>query len=155
MTVAGVVNAVGGMLGVVGPVDFSLSPGVIAASGCGSRFPLFGTAVLLFLASFSPAVLAAADAIPSVVVGGILVYALSGQIAAGLNAVFVGHAFEFEDGLVIGLPLLAGTVAAILPRAVIAQFPPLMRSVAGNGFVVGIVAVLLLDRLFRGAAGNA
>ena len=149
MTVTGIVNAAAGLLGVIGPVDFSLSPGVVAASGCGSRFPLIPAAGLLLVASFSPAVLGVAGAIPPAVVGGILVYTLSGQVAAGLTAAFVGRTFTFEDGLVIGLPLLAGTVTAILPPAAVAEFPDTLRSVAGNGFVVGVVAVLILDRLFR------
>lgn len=36
-----------------------------------------------------------------------------------------------------------------LPPAAVAEFPANLRSVAGNGFVVGVVAVLILDRIFR------
>jgi xanthine/uracil permease len=152
MTVTGLINAAAGLLGVIGPVDYSLSPGVIATSGCGSRFPLLPAAGLLLLASFSPAVLGVAGAIPPVVVGGIMVYTLSGQVAAGLTTAFAGGTFTFEDGLVIGLPLLAGTVTALLPAAAVAEFPATLRAVAGNGFVVGVMAVLILDRIFRGPA---
>jgi xanthine/uracil permease len=148
MTVAGLVNAVAGFLGVIGPVDYSLSPGVIAASGSGSRFPLVPAAGLLILASLSPALLGAAGAIPPAVVGGILVYTLAGQVAAGMNVAFGSGRFEFEDGLAIGLPVLAGTVTALLPPEAISGIPPVVRSVAGNGFVIGVVSVLLLDRLF-------
>jgi xanthine/uracil permease len=155
MMVTGAVNAVAGVLGTIGPVDFSLSPGVIAASGCGSRRPLIPAAGFLLLASFSPALLGLAGAIPQTVVGALLLYTLSGQVAAGLGAAFAGGAFAFEDGLVIGLPLLAGTVTSLLPAAALAEFPAVVRSVAGNGFVVGVVAVLLLDRLFRRASSRA
>ena len=153
--VTGAVNAVAGVLGTIGPVDFSLSPGVIAASGCGSRRPLIPAAGFLLLASFSPALLGLAGAIPQTVVGALLLYTLSGQVAAGLGAAFAGGAFAFEDGLVIGLPLLAGTVTSLLPAAALAEFPAVVRSVAGNGFVVGVVAVLLLDRLFLRASSRA
>jgi xanthine/uracil permease len=149
MTVAGVTNFVAGMLGVIGPVDYSLSPGVIAATGSGSRYPLMPAAILLALASFSPAILAVVGTIPPAVVGGILVYTLSGQVAAGMAAAFAGGTFSFEDGLVIGLPLLAGTVAAFLPPAAFEGVPAAARAIAGNGFVVGIVSVLILDRAFR------
>jgi uracil permease len=149
MTVTGIANALAGLLGVIGPVDFSLSPGVIAATGCGSRIPLIPAALLLLLMSFSPALLGAVSALPQTVVGCILVYTLSGQVAAGLSAAFGAGAFTFEDGLVIGLPLLAGTVVAHLPPAVVTGFPAIIRSVAGNGFVVGVVCVLVLDQLFR------
>jgi uracil permease len=149
MTVTGVVNAIAGLLGVIGPVDYSMSPGVIAASGCGSRLPLLPAGFILLLAACSPAILGIAGAVPPAVVGAILVYTLSGQIAAGLGAAFAGGAFSFEDGLVVGLPLMAGTVASILPPAVVAGFPELLRPVAGNGFVVGVVTVLAADRIFR------
>lgn len=149
MTVTGAVNALAGFLGVIGPVDYSLSPGVIAASGSGSRHPLLPAALLLLLASFSPALLGVAGAIPPAVVGAILVYTLSGQVAAGLNTAFGEGTFSFEDGLVIGFPLLAGTATSILPVEVVAEIPAVLRAVAGNGFVVGVVSVLFLDRLFR------
>jgi len=149
MTVAGVVNVLSGFLGVIGPVDFSLSPGVIVATGCGSRYPLIPAALLLFAASFSPLLLGVAGAIPPTVIASVLLYTLSGQAAAGFGLAFGGGVFTFEDGLVLGLPLLAGTVVAHFPPAVVAAFPPILRSVAGNGFVVGVVAVLVLDQLFR------
>lgn len=155
MTVTGAVNAAAGLLGTIGPVDYSLSPGVIAASGCGSRFPLLPAAGLLLLASFSPAALGIAGAIPQTVVGAILVYSLSGQVAAGMSAAFASGAFAFEDGLVIGLPLIAGTVTALLPESALSEFTPVVRSVAGNGFVVGVVGVLLLDRIFRRPQASA
>lgn len=150
MTVTGIVNAAAGMLGVIGPVDYSLSPGVIAAAGCGSRLPLIPAAGFLLVASFSPAILGVAAAIPPTVVGGILVYTLAGQVAAGLTTVFAAGTFSFEDGLVIGFSLLAGTVTAILPSTALAEFPAFLHSIAGNGFVVGVVAALTLDRVFRG-----
>jgi xanthine/uracil permease len=151
MTVTGGVNAISGMFGVIGPVDYSLSPGVIAASGCGSRIPLIPAALILLLVSFSPATLGVAGMIPQVVVGCIMVYTLSGQIAAGLITAFSQKSFAFDDGIVIGLPILAGTVVAHLSPDVIALLPEAIRSVAGNGFVVGVILVLLLDRIFRRA----
>ena len=38
--ITGLANVVSGALGIVGPVDYSMSPGIIAATGCASRFPL-------------------------------------------------------------------------------------------------------------------
>lgn len=149
MTVTGVVNLLAGLLGVVGPVDYSLSPGVISASGCGSRFPLIPTSLAIVLLSFSPLALGAAGSVPDVVVGGTLVYALAGQIAAGMSTALARGTFAFEDGLVIGVPLVVGTVVANLPVSALAAMPPAIIPVAGNGFVVGVGAVLILDQLFQ------
>lgn len=73
------------------------------------------------------------------------------SVAAGLGSALGDGRFDFEDGLVIGLPLLAGTAASMLPAEAVASIPPLLRPVAGNGFVVGVVSALALDRLFRRA----
>jgi uracil permease len=54
-----------------------------------------------------------------------------------------------EDGLVIGGALLTGTLTAFMPQAVLSEFPAMLRTVVANGFVVGVVTVLLLDRLFH------
>lgn len=38
--IVGVTNVLSGMFGVIGPVDYSMSPGVISATGCASRYTL-------------------------------------------------------------------------------------------------------------------
>jgi len=55
--------------------------------------------------------------------------------------------FQMEDGLVMGLPLLLGTVVAFAPASWVAAFPQLLRPIAGTGFLVGVVAVLILERV--------
>ena len=82
----GLANLASGLFGVIGPVDFSMSPGVILSTGCASRFTLVLTAVLLVLLSFSPLVLGAVGSVPPVVVGSVLLYILTFQVGAGLGA---------------------------------------------------------------------
>ena len=144
----GLSNVLSGFLGVIGPVNFSLSPGVIAASGCASRITMIPTAVLLLLLSFSPIMIGFIATVPSVVIGAIMIYILASQIAAGLMTAFEAiHEFKLVDGLIIGLPLMLGTIIAFLPAAVLNDFPSILRPILGNGFVVGITAALVMDHL--------
>lgn len=84
------------------------------------------------------------------VVGCVLLYILTAQIAAGLSVALQGKAYQFEDGLVIGLPVLLGTIISFLPADVLGTFPVVLKPILGNGFVVGTVAAFLLDRaIFR------
>ncbi len=149
--VTGLANALAGFFGVIGPVDFSLSPGVVAASGCASRFSLLPTAAFLALLAFSPAAIDQIGLIPPVVIGCVLTYILCAQVAAGLTVLFSAEeGFTFEHGLTIALPLLLGTVIAFLPDGVLEQIPPLVRPILGNGFVVGVAAALVLEHgVFR------
>ncbi|OPX97390.1 MAG: putative purine permease YbbY [Syntrophorhabdus sp. PtaU1.Bin002] len=144
----GVANVVAGFFGVIGPVNYSLSPGVIAATGSASRFTLLPASMLLFLLSFSPFVVGLMGNIPPVVVGSILIYILSYQVAAGLIVAFQREkAFELRDGLVVGLPILLGTIVAFFPTSVLSGLPPALRPIVGNGFVVGVLSALVLEHV--------
>lgn len=149
--ITGLLNVASGLLGVIGPVNYSLSPGVITATGCASRITMFPTAALLLILSFSPATLGIIGNIPSVVIGGILIYVLSMQISAGLIMTFESPGgFTVTDGLIIGLPLLLSTVIAFMPAGVLETFPDVLRPVIGNGFVMGVVAALIMEHgLYR------
>ncbi|MBI5013933.1 MAG: purine/pyrimidine permease [Deltaproteobacteria bacterium] len=151
IAVTGLANALSGLLGVVGPVDYSLSPGVLASTRCASRFTLLPTALALFVLSVSPAAIGWVGAVPPVVVGGVLLYILGAQIATGLLVAFATEApFSFDGGLVIGFSVLLGSVFSLLPPATLDAMPVLLRPLLGNGFVVGVLAALALEHgIFR------
>ncbi|NLA31596.1 MAG: purine/pyrimidine permease [Methanomicrobiales archaeon] len=148
VAVTGLGNALAGLTGVIGPVNFSLSPGVIAATGCASRFALVPAGVALALMALSPLAIGGLASIPGPVIGVVLAYVMVAQIAAGLMLGQDSSAVRtFDEGLIVGVPLLLGTVVAFLPDAVAAGFPAIIRPLITNGFVVGIIVVLLLEHL--------
>ncbi|HEY3278398.1 MAG TPA: purine/pyrimidine permease [Syntrophorhabdaceae bacterium] len=148
LAVTGAANIASGVLGVVGPVNFSLSPGVIMASGCASRFALIPAAAGLVLLSFSPYVVALMGSISPVVIGAMLIYILCYQVAAGLIAAFGSEeTFTLESGLALGLPLLLGTIFSFMPPDAVHAFPPILRPLAGNGFVIGTITSLAMEHL--------
>ena len=148
VAVTGLGNVLAGLTGVIGPVNFSLSPGVIAATGCASRFALVPAAVGLGLLAASPLAIGYLASIPGPVIGVVLTYVMASQIAAGLVlAQEAGAVGAFDDGLIVGIPLLLGTVVAFLPPEVATGFPATVRPLLTNGFVVGIIVVLMLEHL--------
>ncbi|NLI69307.1 MAG: purine/pyrimidine permease [Firmicutes bacterium] len=151
----GALNTLAGFLGVIGPVNFSLSPGVILSSRCGSRFTLIPPAAALLVISFLPSAIAFLGRIPSAVVGGIMIYIMCSQIAAGMSMVIADEdKFKFENGLAIALPLMLSIIVSYLPQSVLNAFSPIARPIVGNGFVVGVVAVLIMEHLvFRDWGG--
>ena len=148
MTLTGLSNCLSGFLGVIGSVNYSISPGIVLSTGCASRFTLLPTAVVLILLSFSPAAIACMAAIPRLVIGCVLFYILANQVAAGLMVATAGRKiFSFKDGLGIGIPVLFGTVLSFLPAHVVAEFPEFLRPIVGNGFVMGVLASLLVEHV--------
>ncbi len=146
--ITGLANILAGFFGVIGPVNFSLSPGVLASTGCASRFTLIPAALLLCLISFSPAAIALLGNVPSVVIGCVLLFIMCSQFGAGLSILFESaEGFQIETGMIIGLPILLGTIIAFLPADILNAFPAVLRPILGNGFVVGISAALILEHL--------
>jgi xanthine/uracil permease len=150
ITFTGLANIAAGFFGVIGPVNFSLSPGVIMSTGCASRLTLLPAAAMVGLLAFFPLVIGFIGRVPSVVIGCVLSYILTSQIAAGLMVAFQGvdgERLRFDGGLIIGLPVLLGTVVAFLPAEVLATLPVVLKPILGNAFVVGVVTALVLEHL--------
>ena len=139
----GVMNVVAGGLGVIGPVNYSMSPGVIASSMCASRYTLIPAGAGLMLCAFVPSLIALLSAIPNTVIGVILLYLMGTQLAASFHMMTADKsASSFESGLVIGLPVMVALLFGVVPMGVI---PALLRPVVGNGFVMGVITVLILE----------
>jgi xanthine/uracil permease len=154
--VTGIANIASSFLGVIGQVNYSISLGVVLSSGCLSRWTLVPAAAILLALAFSPLAIAFLGNVPAVVIGASLIYVLSTQVAAGLMVLFgAARKVELQDGLVVGMPLLVAVVVAFLPADAVSTFPPLIRPVAGNSFVMGVLAVLFLEHiLFRQPAST-
>jgi xanthine/uracil permease len=150
ISLTGLANIASGFLGVIGPVNYSLSPGVIMSTGCASRFTLIPASVIMLLISFFPSATGFMGSVPSVVIGAVLCYVMTSQVSAGLIVAFKdvkGDGFKFENGLVIGLSILLGTMVAFFPVNVLNLIPPFLRPILGNGFIAGVVSALLLEHV--------
>ena len=148
LAITGLGNILAGCLGVIGPVNYSFSSGVIIASGCASRLPVAVAALAMILLAFVPGIIGIFSYIPAVVTGSLLFYTMCSQVAGGL--LMLGKSFRtdgMETGLLLGFSLMLGTLTAFLPGPVITGIPPLVRPLLTNGFVVGVAAALILEHL--------
>lgn len=151
----GLGNILSGVFGVLGPVNYSLSSGVILSSGCASRHPLIPAAAAMVALACIPAVIQAFAYIPPIVVGALLFYMLCSQISGGL-AVLGAYLvpFRYEAGIVIGMPVLLGTCIAFLPAQVAETIPLLWCPLFTNGFAVGVTAAIVLEKLLMPKKGT-
>ena len=144
----GVMNVVAGGLGIIGPVNYSMSPGVIASSMCASRFALIPSGAGFVVCAFVPSLIALLSAIPNTVIGVILLYLMGTQLAASFHMMTADNSVSsFDNGLIIGLPVMVALLFGIIPMDVM---PSLLRPVVGNGFVMGVITVIVLEHgVFR------
>ncbi len=142
----GVLNFVAGGLGVIGPVNYSLSPGVVAGSRCASRYTIMPAAILLIICGLIPQMVAVFAAIPDTIIGVILLYLMGTQLAAAFHVMVVErNVLTFNDGLIIGLPVMIALLFAIIPAEVV---PQILRPIVQNGFVMGVITVILMEHIF-------
>ena len=148
--ITGLANLSAGLMGVIGPVNFSISPGIILSTGCASRFALIPAAVIMFILAFLPRVTGAMGSIPPVVVGAVLAYLMAVQIASGLLVAFKDaevKGFGIEKGMVIGISIFLGTIVTFLPDTVTESISPVLRPVLANGFVAGVTSAILMEQI--------
>ena len=141
----GIFNIIAGGIGIIGPVNFSMSPGVIASSSCASRYALIPAGAGLVICAFIPQLIAVMSAIPDTVIGVILLYLMGTQLAAAFHMISTtDSAKTFDQGLIIGLPIMVALLFGIIPMQVI---PSMLRPLIGNGFVMGVLTVIILEHV--------
>jgi len=152
VTVQGLTNLAAGAVGVIGPVSFSLSAGVIAATGCAARLTLVPAGLGLLFCSFFPEAVLIFSHLPGAVMGALMLYLMSAQLASGLTLLVSEKSVQtFNDGLTVGLPLMLGLIVAFAPAGAFEGFPDLLRPIVGNGFIVGTITVILMEHLIFAA----
>ena len=157
MGVTGLANSLSGLLGVIGPVNYSLSPGLIASTGCASRFTVVPAGIALLAISAFPWAVASVSDLPAPVVGIILLYLMGTQFSAGMMMITAKREpVKFNEGIIMGFPLLLAVMISFLPVEVVSQFPQLLRPIIGNGFVMGVLCVIILEhRVLKAGADES
>lgn len=146
--VQGLANLASGAVGIIGPVSFSLSAGVIAATGCAARRTMVPAALGLILCAFFPQLVLIFSRLPAVVMGALLLYLMAAQLASGLSLITAEGALgDFAGALTVSLPLMVGLLVAFAPESALADWPARLKPLIGNGFIMGTLTAVLLEHL--------
>ena len=147
--ITGLANIVAGSLGILGPVNYSMSPGIVASTGCASRYALIPATILLMLCSLSDRVIWALTAIPNPVIGVILLFLMGTQLAASLEMLHTTQSVRsFGEGLTIGLPIMMAMLFLLMPRGIM---PQIIEPLLGNGFAMGVIMVIIMEHVVNRA----
>lgn len=147
MRITGVMNIVAGSMGVLGPVNYSMSPGVIASTGCASRYALIPATLMLVACALFPDVIWVLTAIPSPVIGVILLFLMGTQLAASYEMMHsTRSATSFADALTIGLPIMVAMLFQLMPKGIA---PEVIQPLVGNGFAMGVITVMLMEHVIN------
>ena len=145
--ITGAMNIVAGSMGVLGPVNYSMSPGVIASTGCASRWALLPATLLLVICSLFPDVIFILTSIPNQVIGVILLFLMGTQLSAGFEMAHSTNSIgTFSGAMTISLPIMIALLFQLMPRGIV---PSVIEPLVGNGFAMGVIAVLVMEHLIN------
>ena len=145
--ITGIMNIISGAMGILGPVNYSMSPGIIASTRCASRWTLVPATILLVIFALFPDVIFLLTNIPNPVIGVILLFLMGTQLAAGFEMVHSTRSVQtFADGLTLGLPFMMAMLFQLMPVNII---PTVIQPLVGNGFAMGVVVVILMEHVIN------
>lgn len=146
--VGGLLNTLSGMMGMIGSLNFSMSPGIIAATRAASKYPLILTGALLILCAVIPQSLSIFSYIPTVIMGSSMFYIMCIQLGAGFQLMVSKKAvIDFSTMITISFPIIVSIFISFAPTEYKDAIPGILQPVLSNGFVMGIISVLILDNL--------
>lgn len=146
--ITGLGSVLAGFFGVIGPIDYSSSPGIIASTRCASRFPFIPAALMLLVCAFIPQLVQELLTIPDAVMGTVLLYVMISQFAAGFQMTVNTKAVsDFNDGAGMGVSLMIALLISFMPSGLSEQIPSFIRPIVGNGFVMGIITILIMEHV--------
>lgn len=145
--ITGIMNILSGGMGVLGPVNYSMSPGVIASTGCASRWALLPATLLLVVCSLFPDVILVLTSIPNPVIGVILLFLMGTQLSAGFEMMHSTNSVRtFSEALTLSLPIMMALLFQLMPRGIV---PSVIEPLVGNGFAMGVIMVLVMEHLIN------
>lgn len=147
IVITGLMNMLSGAAGVLGPVNYSMSPGVIASSSCASRHTLLPAAIGLIVCAMSPHLIWILSHIPNPVIGSILLYLMGTQLAASFEMMHsTKSGSTFADAMTVSLPVMIALLFTTLPADVV---PQIIRPLVGNGFAMGVITVIIMEHVIN------
>ena len=148
VTVSGLGGVAGGLLGVPGPVTYTVSPVVLLATKSASRLTLLPTALLLLLGGVFPGGLYLFRLVPSPVVAAVLLYLLAQSTVAAFQLYESKAKFiDLRGGSIIAFAMMTGIVVSFMPESAARALPDMARPILANGFFMGLIMALILEHL--------
>ncbi|MCS7120987.1 MAG: purine/pyrimidine permease [Archaeoglobaceae archaeon] len=145
LSVTGLSNFFSGILGVVGTVNYALSPGMIGAMKCASRYVLAPAGIFLIFFSMFPHLILLFGAIPSSVIVSVFLYLICSQVAVVLSEVKI----NFDSGSVVVFPVVLALLLTILPEDVLNSLPEIFKLFLRNGFLIGILISIFMEHIVK------
>jgi xanthine/uracil permease len=150
ITITGLMNLISGACGVIGGVNYSISTGMILDTKNAARTTLVPAGIIMIIIAFIPPLLTLFDAVPTLITGCLVIFMMSSQFSAALHLFLTMHmkkTYAFQTGILIATGILVGTAITLMPVAVLSEIPIAIRPIFGNGFLIGVVIIMIMEHI--------
>jgi NCS2 family nucleobase:cation symporter-2 len=143
----GIANVFAGIVGSLGVTPSTANIGLQAATAVTSRLIGYAIGAILIVLAFMPSVTGTLILMPRPVMGAALLFSACFVLISGLQAI-TSRMLDTRRTIVIGLAIASAIAAEIVPDFA-RDIPAPIAPVVSSSIVLGTVAALLLNALFR------
>jgi xanthine permease XanP len=143
----GLGNVLAGLIGSLGMTSSTANVGLQAATGVSSRIIGFAIGGILIVLAFFPSLTGSLILMPRPVMGAALLFSACFVLISGLQTI-TSRMLDGRRTIVIGLAIASGIAAEIVPGFA-KNLPAAIEPIVSSSVVLGTVAALLLNGLFR------
>jgi xanthine permease XanP len=140
-------NVFAGLIGSLGITPSTANIGLQAATGVTSRTIGYAVGGMLIALAFLPSVTGTLILMPRPVMGAALLFSACFVLISGLQAI-TSRMLDARRTIVIGLSIASAIAAEIVPDFA-KNIPPAIEPIVRSSIVLGTLAALLLNALFR------
>jgi xanthine/uracil permease len=142
----GVADILTGAGATVGFVPYSAGAGMVVLTGVAARLPFVIFALAMLLLSLAPRVGVFLSSIPEPVGYSVLLASFAQMFGFGIRD-YLRLKLDTRDFFVVGFSVLFGTGLMFLPPESFQAIPPALRYILGNGFIAGMLLVIVLEHI--------
>jgi NCS2 family nucleobase:cation symporter-2 len=143
----GLGNMFAGLVGTLGLTPSTASIGLQVATAVSSRVIGFAVGGILIALAFLPSLTGTLILMPRPVMGASLLFSACFVLISGLQTI-TSRMLDARRTIVIGLAIASGIAAEIIPNFA-SHIPAALEPIVSSSIVLGTVAALLLNGLFR------
>jgi len=150
VAITGLINAISGAAGVIGGVNYSTSAGMILDTKNAARITLIPAGIVMMAIAFLPSLITAFQAIPTLITGCLVIFLMASQFSAALSLFLtldIDSTYAFQTGIIIGAGILVGVAVTFMPESVLTDIPIAIRPIFGNGFLIGVIIIMVMEHL--------
>lgn len=147
----GLADIMAGAGAVVGFVPYSAGAGMVSLTGVASRVPFIIFTLAMMLLGLAPPVGAFLSSIPAPVGYSVMMASFAQMLGFGIRD-YLRLKLDNRDFFVVGVSVLFGAGVMFLPQDAFRDLPLTARYILGNGFITGMILVILLEHVILPAS---